>query len=148
MELLINLLITATAYLLIPVIFCFSGKQLSQKQIKTIIIVNSACVWLIFTIIRIEAGISGTSFAVFLWSSVAYFLMKKGTYRMKKKVNFKTLVIVILSLMLFASIVLNVSQFIEISKYKKTVGSYNDITIEEHQSSGMTFAEWTEKYYK
>ncbi len=75
-----SLLVTAAAYLLVPLIFCIrgiNGKKLNAKQIKTIIIINAAIIWLIFMIIKIELGIDGTSAAFFLWSSIGYFLMKK-----------------------------------------------------------------------
>lgn len=76
-----DLLITAAAYLLVPLFFCIrgiNGKKLTAKQLKTVIIINAAIVWLIFMVIRIELEIDGTSAAVFLWSSIGYFLMKKN----------------------------------------------------------------------
>lgn len=79
----LNLLITAVAYLILPIVLCIIGKPITLSQIKKVVIVNGICVWLIFTIIRIESGIDGTSAAVLLWSSVAYWLMKK--YCLKKE---------------------------------------------------------------
>jgi hypothetical protein len=76
-SILVGIVITAVAYLVIPVLFCTSKKQRTEKQIKKIVAINGICIWLIFMIIRISVGIEGTSAAVFLWSGVAYFLMKK-----------------------------------------------------------------------
>lgn len=85
MELLItlsvDLFITAIAYLIVPIIFIVRGKPLTLSQIKKIVVINGICVWLIFTIIRIEQGIDGTSFAVVLWSYIAYLVMKKKCLR-------------------------------------------------------------------
>ena len=77
--LLLDLIFTAAIYLFVPIIFCFAcRKRLSNKQILTIAIVNGAVLWLIFTIIRINAGEDGTSGAVFLWSAIAYGLLRKN----------------------------------------------------------------------
>lgn len=73
----LDLFITICAYLLIPAILCILRKELTLSQIKRIAIVNGICVWLIVMIIRISAGVDGTSYAVVLWSYVAYFLMKR-----------------------------------------------------------------------
>ena len=75
--LLANLLISIIAYLLVPTIYCIRGKNLSLSKIKKIVIINGVFVGLIFLIIRIEQGLYGTSAAVFLWSGVAYWMMKK-----------------------------------------------------------------------
>lgn len=77
LSLLMALLVTALAYLLIPIIFCITSKKFTESQIKKITIINGVVVWLIFAIIRINAGIERTSFAVFLWSAIAYWLMQK-----------------------------------------------------------------------
>ncbi len=74
---LVDLIITVFAYLLVPTIFCISTKRLTLPKIKKIVIINGAIVWLIFMIIRIEAGIDGTNLSVLLWSYIAYFMMKK-----------------------------------------------------------------------
>lgn len=74
---LLGLCITAQSYLLVPTILCICKKKLTLKQIRKIIFINGAIVWLIFTIIQINEGIEGTSSAVFLWSTVGYFLLKK-----------------------------------------------------------------------
>ncbi len=81
----LSLLITAIAYLILPIVLCVIGKPLTLSQIKKLVIVNGISVWLIFAIIRIESGIDGTSAAVFLWSSVAYWLMKKRCLKTEEK---------------------------------------------------------------
>lgn len=75
--LLVDIFVTAIAYLLVPIIIIFTEKRYALSKIKKIVIINGLCVWLIFTIVRIELGIDGTSLAVFLWSYVAYLMMKK-----------------------------------------------------------------------
>lgn len=82
-----NLFVTVIAYLFIPTIFCMLRKELTLSRIKLIVGVNGFCVWLIFMIIRINAGIDGTSYAVVLWSSVAYFLMKKFCLKSEEEVE-------------------------------------------------------------
>lgn len=75
--LLLDMCITVLAYLLVPVIFCISKKELTKSQVLKTVIINGAVVWLLFTIIRIEMGIEGVSYSVVLWSSVAYGLLNK-----------------------------------------------------------------------
>lgn len=76
-----NAIITAVAYLIVPVIFCVIGLETKRKYslstIRKIVIVNGACVWLLFRIILISTGETGSGAAVFLWSGVAYWMMKK-----------------------------------------------------------------------
>ena len=52
----LNLFVTTIAYLIVPTIFCFCRKKFTLSKIKLIVIVNGICVWLIFMIIRINAG--------------------------------------------------------------------------------------------
>lgn len=73
---LLNLALTAAAYLCVPTIIAFRGKKRTAKQIKRIVIINGAIVWLIFAIIRAENNIQGSGASVFLWSAVAYWLLK------------------------------------------------------------------------
>ena len=77
--LLLNLVLTAFLYLLAPVIIilCYKDKKLNKKQIKRITIINGIVIWLLCMVVRVEKGIDGTSSAVFLWSWVAYILMKR-----------------------------------------------------------------------
>ena len=78
LTLLFDLIITVFFYLLVPVIFCLRRKSLTKKQIRTIVIVNGAVVWLIFQILTLElTGEAGTGAAVFLWSFVVNWLLKK-----------------------------------------------------------------------
>ena len=73
----LNLIATAIAYLFVPIIFCANKKNLTKGKIILITFLNGLCVWFIFTVIKIELEIEQTSGAVLLWSTVAYFLMKK-----------------------------------------------------------------------
>ena len=79
---LFSLLITAVGYTIVPLIISIVRDKkrhiFSLKTIRTIIIINGICVWIIFQIIRIQLDISGTSGAVFLWSAVAYWIMKES----------------------------------------------------------------------
>lgn len=74
---LLNLFITSGVYMLVPAILCACGKKLPLSKIRWIIIVNGICAWLIFAVLRMEAGLEGTSAAVFFWSAVGYWLMKR-----------------------------------------------------------------------
>lgn len=74
---LLDLIVTVCLYLLVPAIYCIRKQKLPISKIKRIAIVNGACVWLFFSIVRASAGIEGTSAAVFMWSAVGYLLMKK-----------------------------------------------------------------------
>ena len=73
----LDLLVTAVAYLFVPIIFCIRGNELSKSKIKKIVIINGICVFLIFAIIKILAEVDQTSYAWVLWSGVAYWLMEK-----------------------------------------------------------------------
>lgn len=63
--------------LLIPMVFCFSGKKFTLPNIKKIVIINGICVFLLYTILRAVEGIEGTPYGVVIWSYVAYMIMKK-----------------------------------------------------------------------
>ena len=85
-SLVLDLVFTTFFYLLVPVILCIRRSSLTQKQIKKIVIVNGAVVWLVFRIIITAiSGEPGTGAAVFLWSAVANGLLKK--YCMKEKAD-------------------------------------------------------------
>lgn len=73
---LVNLTLTAVAYLCIPLIICFKGRKFTENKIKRIILINGAFVWLIFAIIRAENNIQGSGASVFLWSAVAHWILK------------------------------------------------------------------------
>ena len=75
--LLIDCLFTAFAYLLFPVSFCVRNKKLTITQIKKIVGFNGLIVWFFFAIVKINSGIVTNSAAVFLWSGIAYILLKK-----------------------------------------------------------------------
>lgn len=115
-----NILITAIAYLLVPIIILISGKKLTLPQIKKTVIINGICVWLIFMIIRIESGIDGTSFAVLLWSAVGYSILKrkclieanaKEIYEPNENTNPKN-VVKVLAALLAISVIFNIIQLI------------------------------------
>ena len=67
-----DLILTVFVYLLVPVIFCIRKKTMTQKQIKTVVIINGVCVCLLCGIIA--GRVSG---AVFLWSWVSKKIMEK-----------------------------------------------------------------------
>lgn len=78
---LLQTLVTAFCYLCIPgcvCVLCWAyDKKLSLKAIKRIVLIHGFLMWLILQVIRIERGMEGTSAAVFLWSSLAYWMLKK-----------------------------------------------------------------------
>lgn len=131
MELVLSLIfdigLTAAAYLIVPIIITIIGykklRLFSLSTIKKIVIVNGICVWLIIQIIRTYHGITGTSYAVFLWSGIAYAMMKKfltiGEKRKENAKPFKTIdkaqrgkiAIVTVSLLLIISFGFNIYQF-------------------------------------
>ena len=77
-SLLVDLVVTTLFYLLVPVVLCVRHKPLTKEQIKKIVIINGVVVWLVFRIISMElTGEAGTGAAVFLWSAVANWLLKK-----------------------------------------------------------------------
>ena len=77
-DLAINLLITALAYLLVPMICLTARKKFEAKTIKRISIINCVVVWLLFRIIQIELGNGPSSgAAVFLWGAIGYSLLKR-----------------------------------------------------------------------
>lgn len=79
--LLFSIAFTAFCYLCVPgcvCIMCFAfDKKLSMKAIKRIVFINGAVLFLIFIIIREAQGVTENSTAVILWSSVAYWTLKK-----------------------------------------------------------------------
>ncbi len=78
LSLIINLAVTAFGYLLVPVLYCIKGDSLTPKQIKKIIIINAACVWILCWFIQYYyTGEAKASGAVFLWSWVGFIIMKK-----------------------------------------------------------------------
>ena len=79
---LIDFILTAVGYLLVPFIFWMKANANNQKYtlgtIKKIVIINGICAWVLFRIITLEmTGEVTTGAAVFLWSAVAYWLLKK-----------------------------------------------------------------------
>lgn len=68
-----NFLIALIGYLLLPIVWCSSGKQYTIKQIKKRVITNSIIVYFIFVFLG-----GGNATAALCWSSVAYWMMKKS----------------------------------------------------------------------
>lgn len=72
----LNLIITALAYLLVPAIIAISGKKYSDKKLKRIVIVNCILVWILFRIFQIALGDEpSSSAAVFLWGGIGYWIL-------------------------------------------------------------------------
>lgn len=67
-----NLIFAIIGYLLYPIIWCISGKQYTAKQIKKRVIINGIVVFCIFLFLG-----GGNVTAAFLWSSIAYWMVKK-----------------------------------------------------------------------
>ena len=144
----LNLFITAFAYLFVPTVLCICRAKMTLSRIKLIVGINGICFWLMFMIIRLSAGIEGTSYAVVLWSSIAYLLMKKyclkdsndnkpvKRYVVKqiKKVNLSNtqeqkskknrlliFIIIALSILLVGSVTYNVIQYVSIKKHTEGI---------------------------
>lgn len=85
----ISAIFTVIGYLFVPSVCCLifglMKKKLKHAYIITIIAINSSIVWLFFQIIRISLGGSGTSGAIFLWSGVAYAMMRMVLLEKKPK---------------------------------------------------------------
>ena len=79
MEVLVfDLLITAVGYLIVPLIIILTGKKYGESKLKKIAIINGVVVWLIFSIISINAGGEASKgIATILWALLGYYLMKK-----------------------------------------------------------------------
>lgn len=82
MDLIIVLMLTASAYLIVPFIYLLIAQKTrrwySLATIKKIVNFNGIGVWLFIRIIEIASGGDVTSgSAVFLWSWVAYIILKK-----------------------------------------------------------------------
>ena len=74
----LNTIMTAGSYFLVPVIIAYSGKKFTTKQIKTIVIINGVIVWLILAVLRVEKGIEGSGVSVFLWSAYNHYILKEN----------------------------------------------------------------------
>ena len=85
MEMLGAFILTVIGYLFVPVTVIVLGQKHSLKKLKTIAIVNGVVVWLIFSIIIINAGGTGAGASGILWSIVGYWLMKKKCLEEEKE---------------------------------------------------------------
>jgi hypothetical protein len=115
--LLLDLFITAIAYLFVPLIIYISEKKLTLLQIKKVITINGICVSLIFVVIRAANGIDGASIGL-LWWYIGYTLLKRKCsvewddtkiYEPNKTINFKN-VAKGLAVLLAISVVFNIVQ--------------------------------------
>lgn len=78
LNLFVSLSITVGGYLFIPMLFLFRGKTYSQKTLKVIAIINSAIVFLLFSIMNYFLDEGPANFgACMLWGFFSYKLMKK-----------------------------------------------------------------------
>ncbi len=79
LTLFLDLLFTAVAYLLVPIIFCIRRKKLVLSKIKKIVIINGLCVWLMFFVLKYHLYKVDDIriIPVLLWSNVAFWLLKK-----------------------------------------------------------------------
>lgn len=135
MDLIIFLILTASAYLIVPFICLLiahtTRRWYSLATIKKIVNFNGIGVWLSFRIIEIASGGDVTpGAAAFLWSGVAYIILKKYALREEpeesesenteatnsfsseaKKEKQRNDPIVIISILLALSIALNIYQY-------------------------------------
>ena len=84
-DFLLGVYICACAYLVYPLSFVIRRKKLLLPQIYKIVISNGLIVWFIFEVIRYGFGLKGTLYPMmFLWSAVAYFILKKKCLHVPK----------------------------------------------------------------
>lgn len=79
LTLIINIFITAFAYLIVPVLYVLRGDYISKEKRRKIIFTNGLIVFTFFSIIHIESGsddIANVSPAI-LWSSIGWFMLTK-----------------------------------------------------------------------
>ena len=78
-SLLISLLITATAYLLIPVILILSKRKYTKSMIRTIAVSNASAVFIIFAFLELMvSGSAGSNFApALIWGSIGHTLLQR-----------------------------------------------------------------------
>lgn len=88
LSLVIPLLITALIYAGIPLLITrvFVRKTLTRKTALIICIVNAVVWWSVFSFINIANGVEKTpnSFAAWLWSAIAYYLIPKLPKELKE----------------------------------------------------------------
>ena len=145
----LTLFLTICAYLFVPTIFCICRKKFALSKIKLIVILNGICVWLVFRIMFIDVGSNINSAAVFIWSTVAYWLMKKyclktsddgeptkkfvitqvkktnieniQTQKPKKKRKALVFVVIVLSIFLIGSVICNITQYASNEQMNKQI---------------------------
>ena len=85
LTLFINLVITAAAYLLFPLIFAVMGKKYEKKAIRKIAFINAFVVYILFIMLNSAIGDGNASIGAFvLWGSVGYFLLEKNCLSKEK----------------------------------------------------------------
>ena len=78
-DIVLDLLIAAVSYLLVPIIVIISGKKYCLKKLKKINVINCGVIWLLFRVIEAGLGNEPTSgLSVFLWGGIGYSLLKKN----------------------------------------------------------------------
>lgn len=150
---LIDLILTAVGYLLVPFIFWMKANATNQKYtmdtIKKIVIINGICVWVLFRIITLEMNGEATSgVAAIVWSGIAYVLLKKYTLieetvkvggeemngaepinlfsdADRKEKQLKT-VVVVLAILLAVSFLLNISLYEKVEFFDEYVVFVDD----------------------
>ena len=76
----ISLVMTIFVYLLVPTILIVSRRKYQKRTLKTIVIINGVIGFIVFNILRGLLGdeVSSNAWPAILWSSIAYWLMKKA----------------------------------------------------------------------
>lgn len=77
----LSVAVTAIAYLLFPGVIVLTGKKMTKRGIRRVVIWNAIVVASIFAIIRASNGIQGTNAAVFLWSAVANAILRNYSFK-------------------------------------------------------------------
>lgn len=72
-----GIILTAFAYLLVPMIIVVMGGKYPKKKLKRLVIINGIVVWLIFSFIAVSMDGTPRTGAVILWSYVGYWILKK-----------------------------------------------------------------------
>ncbi len=79
LNMLISLVITAFAYLIVPIIISKSDKKYSKKTLWKIVGINAACVFTFFFILRLALGgeVSLNPSPAMLWSGIGFYILKR-----------------------------------------------------------------------
>lgn len=79
----LGLIMTAAAYIFVPVIIALTRKKFTKKAIKKIVLLNGICVFAIFTFLNNAAGTNttGNLTAACLWSGVVQCMLYKTSLK-------------------------------------------------------------------